>query len=101
MSTKVCHINNVTNNNNFKIKINEIDIESSPQEKLLEVILDDQLKAKSHTSTLCKKKASQKLNALERISSLMDVPKRWVVMKAYINSQFGYWVIPCQVVQPM
>ena len=65
--TKVCPINNVANNNKFKIKINEINIESSPQEKLLGGILDDDLNFKSHMSNLCKK-ASQKLNALARIS---------------------------------
>lgn len=32
---KVFRINNVANNNKLEIKINEIDIESSPQEKLL------------------------------------------------------------------
>ena len=41
LSTKVCRINNVANNNKFKIKINEINSESSPQEKLLGIILDD------------------------------------------------------------
>ena len=34
VSTEVCRINNVTNNNKFKAKISETDIESSPQEKL-------------------------------------------------------------------
>ena len=89
VSTKVCRINNVPNNNKFKMKSNEINIESSPEEKLLGVILDGQLSFKSHMSNLCKK-ASQKLNALARISSFMDLPKRRLVMKVYISSQFGY-----------
>ena len=40
------------------MKIKEIDIEISPQEKLLGVILDDQLNFKSYMSNLCIK-ASQ------------------------------------------
>ena len=89
VSTKVCRINNVPNNNKFKMKIDEINTESSPKEKLLGVILDGQLSFKSHMSNLCKK-ASQKLNALARISSFMDLTKGRLVMKAYTSSQFGY-----------
>ena len=86
VSTKVWRINNVVNNNKFKRKINRINIESSPQEKLLGVILDDQLNFKSLMSNLCKK-VSRKLNALARISSFMDLLKRRVIMKTYVNSQ--------------
>ena len=50
--------------------------ESSPQEKLSGVILDDQPKVRSFMSDLCKK-ASQ----------------RWAIMKAYINSQFDYFLL--------
>ena len=75
MSNKVFEINNIANNNKFKIKTNEIDIESSPQENLEGVILDDQLNFKSYMVNLCKK-ASQKLNAVAHISSFMDLPKR-------------------------
>ena len=47
VSTKVWRINNVVNNNKFKRKINKINIESSLLEKLLGVILDDQLNFKN------------------------------------------------------
>ena len=83
VSTKVCRIKNVANNNKLKIKINEINIESSPQEKLLGVILDDQLNFKSPMSYLCKK-ANQKLDTVAHISSFMDLLKHQVIMKAYI-----------------
>ena len=50
-------------------------------------------------SNLCKK-TSQKLNALALVSSFMDLPKYWVIMKVYINSQFGYcllvWIMHSQ-----
>ena len=80
-------INNVASNNKFKIKISEIHIESSPPKKLLRVILHRQLNFKSHMSNLCKK-ASQELNTLSCISSFRDLPKRRIIMKTYVNSQF-------------
>lgn len=73
--------NNSANKNKFKIMINTVDIESSPQ-----VTLDDQLNSKNHTSNLCQK-ASKNLNALAGLSSYMDLG--WFIIKPYINSQFG------------
>ena len=55
VGTKVFRINDIANNNKFKIKINEINAESSPQVKLLGLILHDQLNFNSHMSNLCKK----------------------------------------------
>ena len=92
VSTKVYRINDVANNNEFKIKINE----SGPQEKLLGAVLDDQLNFKSHMSNLCKT-GSEKLNAVARIPSFMDLPKHRIIMKVHINSQFHY----CQLVWMM
>lgn len=59
--------NSSANKNKFKIMINTIDIESSPQ-----VTLDDQLNSKNHTSNLCQK-ASKNLNVLAGLSSYMDL----------------------------
>ena len=89
VSTKVYQINIVANNNMVKTKINEVDIESSPQEKLLGVTLDDQLSFKSHMNTYVKKPVRNWM--LLHISSSVDLPECWVIMKAYINSQFGYF----------
>ena len=50
MINRVCRIDYVANNNNFKVKIIECNIESSHQEKLVGVILDDQLNFKRHRS---------------------------------------------------
>ena len=86
---KVCRINNVAYK--FKMKINEIDLESSPDEILLGTILDDHLNFKSYTSNLSKN-AGQKLNALARISYFLDLPKFRVIMKAYVNLQSGFWL---------
>lgn len=36
------------------------------------------------------KKASQNLNAITRIASYIDQKKRRIIIKTYINLQFGY-----------
>ena len=73
----------------FKIKINEIEIKRSPPKSTLGVTLDDQRNFKSHMSNLCKK-TSQKLTAVRRIFSYMDLPRCQVIRKVYMNSQFDY-----------
>ena len=42
-----------------------------------------------HVSNLCKK-ATNKLHALARVSHYMSIDKKRVIMKAFIESQFGY-----------
>ena len=70
-------------------KIDNCVIESSKQQKLLGVLLDNDLKFDQHLENLCRK-ASQKLSALCRVSSYMSTDKKRIIMKAFINSQFGY-----------
>ena len=64
-------------------------IENSKQQKLLGVLLDNNLKFEKHVNNLCTK-ASQKLSALCRVSSFMSTGQKRIIMKAFINSQFGY-----------
>ena len=64
-------------------------IENSKQQKLLGVLLDNNLKFEKHVNNLCTK-ASQKLSALCRVSSFMSSGQKRIIMKAFINSQFGY-----------
>ena len=56
---------------------------------LLGVTIDSSLSFEKHITNLCKK-ASQKLNALARISGYMNIQKRRTIMKSFITSQFGY-----------
>ena len=51
--------------------------------------IDSDLKFDIHVSNLCKK-ATQKLNALARISGYMDSSKKRTIMKAFITSHFSY-----------
>ena len=64
-------------------------IENSHTDKLLGVLIDNELKFGKHGENLCKK-ASQKLHALARISKYMSLRQRRIIMKSFINSQFGY-----------
>ena len=56
---------------------------------ILGITIDSSLSFNKHINNFCKK-ASAKLNALARIAGFMDFPKRRLMMKAFITSQFGY-----------
>ena len=64
-------------------------INNSSSEKLLGITIDTNLKFDIHVNYLCKK-VSQKLKALTRIASLINVDKRQSVMKAFISLHFNY-----------
>ena len=64
-------------------------IESEDSQVLLGITIDSNLPFNTHINNLCKK-ASAKLNALARISGYMNLPKRRMIMKSFITSQFGY-----------
>ena len=63
-------------------------IKNSACEKLQGVTIDYKLNFEEHLSKLCDK-ASEKLNALARISSYMNINQRKHIMRAFISSQFG------------
>ena len=64
-------------------------IESNTKEILLGITIDRDLKFDEHVNNLCKK-ACQKLNALVRLAPFMNVDKKRMIMKAFIESQYGY-----------
>ena len=59
------------------------------KQELLGITIDSNLSFEQHVSNIYKK-ASQKLNALARISSSMDIQKRRAIMKSFITSQLSY-----------
>ena len=63
-------------------------------EVLLGITIDKDLKFDDYVNNLCKK-ACQKLNALARLAPYMNVEIRRIVMKAFIESQFGYCLLVC------
>ena len=62
---------------------------SSTKEILLGITIDRDLKFDEHVNNLCKK-ACQKLNAFVHLAPFMNVDKKRMIMKAFIESQFGY-----------
>ena len=86
-----CHLLTFgTTQSNINIKIGEVIVEESPEEKLLGVILDKKLNFKSHISRLCKR-ASQKLYAPAEVSTFMDPGKLRLIMNSFITLQFSYY----------
>ena len=88
VNAEKCHLL-LSLNNDLNANIGEEIIKCSNDEKLLGVTIDNKLSFVKHINNVCDK-ASQKLNALARISSYMNLNKRKLIMKAFINSQFGY-----------
>ena len=64
-------------------------IDSSKTEVLLGITINHELKCDDHVNYLCKK-ASLKLNPLARIARFMNISKKRIIMKSFIESQFGY-----------
>ena len=77
------------NNDTLEINIGEVSIKNSSEEKLLGITISNDFSIIKHVSNICKK-ASKKLHALARISHYTSLQKRRNVMKAFVESEFGY-----------
>ena len=75
--------------NEVFLNIQQHKIYNSRYETLLGIKIDRKLTFEEHVTTLCRK-AAQKLHALSRISNFMSYNQRRIIMKSFINSQFGY-----------
>ena len=82
----------LSNKKTEKVKINDVVLTSSAEEKLLGITLDSELKFEKHVTDICNK-ASQKIHALSRITSNMSLNKRRVLMKTFVESQFNYYLL--------
>ena len=65
----------VSTNDSVKIKIGNFDIINSKMEKLLGIKFDHKPSFDDHISELCKK-TSEKIHALSRVASYINIPKR-------------------------
>ena len=76
LNVKKCHYMFFgTSSENDDFILDGIKLPNSSEEKILGVIIDNELKFDPHISSMCKK-AAQKLGVLNRISSLLDPEKR-------------------------
>ena len=69
--------------------IGETRIWESKNEKLLRFTIDRNQDFDDHVFTLCKK-AGRKLSTLSSISNYMSFEKKLILLKAFLESQFGY-----------
>ena len=84
-----CHLL-VTTEKSVSMIIDGSNVTNKKEPKLLGIKFDLSLSFEGHITNLCKK-ASQKRHVLARIVSYLDLPKRKVLMKAFITSQFSYF----------
>ena len=82
-----CMICNIVNSD--KEKIGNTQVVETHLVKLLGVTIESELTFDNYLAIVCKK-ASQKLNALSRLCSIIPFHKRKVLMKAFFLSQFSY-----------
>ena len=61
----------------------------SAKQKLLGIEIGINLNFDDHVISLCKK-AGTKLAVLARLSKLMSLKKKRILMKTFVESQFGY-----------
>ena len=74
---------------NLEISIGDVTIKNSKEEKLLGITVSSDFSITKHVSNLYRK-FSKKLHAFARISHFMSLHKRRNVMKAFLESEFGY-----------
>ena len=69
------------------------------KKRLLNAVIDTNLNFKDHVSNLCRK-ANQKLHALATISNFTSKGILRILMKAFVESQFGYFpLLGCSTVE--
>ena len=76
-------------NESISVNVDGYQITDSKREKLLGITIDNILSFNEHVSGLCTE-VGQKLHALARVSKYMNTDKLRLIMKAFINAQFGY-----------
>ena len=79
----------ITNHEDISISVDGYDIKAKKSVKLLGVKIDNKLDFNEHVSNICKK-VSLKIHVLAKISHFMSTDKLRMLMKAFIESQFGY-----------
>ena len=89
MNADKCHLLITNHDDDVSVAIDGETMKGEKSVKLLEINIDNKVDFKNHVSNVCKK-VSHQLHALTRISHFMSTDKLRMVMKAFIESQFGY-----------
>ena len=77
-----------------KIILNNNEIASSNEEKLLSIFLNSKLNFDSHITSLCKK-AGQKLSVVARINHYLTQDQKLLLLNSVVKSQFSYCPLIC------
>ena len=77
----------LSNKKTEKVKINDVVLTSTFEEKLLGITLDSELKFEKNTTDICNK-ASQKIHVLS-ITCYISLNKRRLLMKTFVEFQFN------------
>ena len=75
----------LSNKRTEKVKINDVVLNSSVENKLLGIILDSE----KHITGICNK-TSQKIYVMSRITSYISLNIAKLLMKMFVESQFNY-----------
>ena len=78
------------NHENVWTRIGDEIIWESNKQKLIGLQIDGNLNFNEYMSLLCKK-ADKKLSVLARLSNIMRIKQRRVLIKSFIESQFRYF----------
>ena len=89
MNADKCHLLICNHRDDLSVNIDNETILGSKDVKLLGITIDNKLDFGKHVAKLCSK-VSLKLHALARISPFIHADKLRIIMKAFIESQFGY-----------
>ena len=85
-----CHFRTLIFNKPFpEFSFENTIIKIVPEEKILGIVIDNNLNLKSHMKKTCER-ANQKLCALPRISKLTTPTQRKKIMNSFIHAQFTY-----------
>ena len=76
-------------NSRVTFTIENSDTELEDEQVLIGITIDSNLTFENYINIICKK-ASQKSNALARITPWMNIQKRRTIMKSFVTSQFSY-----------
>ena len=71
------------------IHYKQFNLTSQATKVLLGVVIDSNLNFNDHISSICKK-ASRKLNALYRISNILNYNQKMLILNSFIQGQFNY-----------
>jgi hypothetical protein len=76
-------------NSDVVFKINDVSITPDATVKLLGINFDDELNFSTHVSNICQK-AGKQVNALRRLSNVLDAGSKLKIYNSFIQSTFAY-----------